>query len=127
MPTAEPPPGAKITYRRQYRRCGKPGCSVCSQGSQGHGPYWYAYWSEGGRMHSRYVGKEAPAELKASDQQVVGTQHAPVAPRDSQPTAVTDVAPLGALRVRTLGGFDVWRGEELIPPDRWNRRKVATL
>jgi predicted ATPase/DNA-binding SARP family transcriptional activator len=39
--------------------------------------------------------------------------------------ARTDVAV--PLRVRTLGGFAVWRGAELIPPERWSRRPVATL
>ena len=25
-----------------------------------HGPYWYAYWREGGRVRSRYLGKTSP-------------------------------------------------------------------
>lgn len=43
----------KESYRRQLVRCGKPACTSCP-----HGPYWYAYWREGGRVRSRYVGKE---------------------------------------------------------------------
>lgn len=38
--------------RRRLVRCGKPQCRSCP-----HGPYWYAYWREGGRRRSRYVGK----------------------------------------------------------------------
>lgn len=40
-------------YRRQELvRCGKPTCKTCP-----HGPYWYEYWSEGGKRRSKYVGK----------------------------------------------------------------------
>lgn len=48
-----------ITYQRQYRKCGKASCSTCRDG-QGHGPYWYAYWREGARLRSGYVGKIHP-------------------------------------------------------------------
>ena len=46
------------TYRRELVRCGKKGCK-CADG-QLHGPYWYAYWTEGGRTRSQYVGKKLP-------------------------------------------------------------------
>ncbi len=59
------PSDLHITYQLQYRKCGKPTCSTCRSG-QGHGPYWYAYWREGSRLHSGYVGKVHPnAEAKA--------------------------------------------------------------
>lgn len=48
-----------ITYQLQYRKCGKATCSTCRDG-QGHGPYWYAYWREGTRLRSGYVGKKQP-------------------------------------------------------------------
>jgi hypothetical protein len=48
-----------ITYQLQYRKCGKPSCSTCRDG-QGHGPYWYAYWREGSRLRSGYIGKVHP-------------------------------------------------------------------
>lgn len=52
----EPGPRAgKVTLRQQTVRCGKKGCTSCP-----HGPYWYAYWREDGRMRSRYVGKDLP-------------------------------------------------------------------
>lgn len=41
-----------VSLRRQWVRCGKESCTRCP-----HGPYWYAYWREGGRRRSRYVGK----------------------------------------------------------------------
>jgi hypothetical protein len=51
------PPAArgKVTYRQERVRCGREGCSRCP-----HGPYWYAYWREGGRLRSRYIGKHLP-------------------------------------------------------------------
>lgn len=45
------PDGAKVTYRREEVRCGKANCKRCP-----HGPYWYAYWREDGRLRSRYLG-----------------------------------------------------------------------
>jgi hypothetical protein len=48
--------GGRVTYRQEMVRCGRKGCTRCP-----HGPYWYAYWREGGRLRSRYVGKERPA------------------------------------------------------------------
>lgn len=50
------PTSSKVTYRQEEVRCGKQGCTRCP-----HGPYWYAYWREEGRMRSRYIGKTLPA------------------------------------------------------------------
>lgn len=58
------PSDQHITYQLQYRKCGKASCSTCRNG-QGHGPYWYAYWREGSRLRSGYVGKIHP-NLKKS-------------------------------------------------------------
>ncbi len=55
MPSGMPPLNAHVTYTQQYRRCGKPTCVQCATGATGgagHGPYWFAYWREGGRAHS---------------------------------------------------------------------------
>lgn len=49
----EPRSGGKVTYRQERVRCGRENCGRCP-----HGPYWYAYWREGGRLRSRYIGKE---------------------------------------------------------------------
>lgn len=45
----------KVTFRQEAVRCGRKGCTRCP-----HGPYWYAYWREGGRLRSRYIGKRLP-------------------------------------------------------------------
>ncbi|MDQ3953852.1 MAG: hypothetical protein M3279_12965 [Actinomycetota bacterium] len=45
-----------VTYRLESVRCGKPGCTTCP-----HGPYWYAYYREDGKVKSRYIGAELPA------------------------------------------------------------------
>jgi len=39
------------TYRLEKVSCGK-NCKGCP-----HGPYWYGYWREGGKTHSKYIGK----------------------------------------------------------------------
>ncbi|HEX9888662.1 MAG TPA: hypothetical protein VGA69_04245, partial [Nitriliruptorales bacterium] len=46
-----------VTYRQEQVRCGKDTCNSCP-----HGPYWYAYWKEGGRTRSRYIGRHLPGE-----------------------------------------------------------------
>ena len=59
---AKLPTGLHITYQLQYRKCGKPSCGTCKRGP-GHGPYWYAYWREGARLRSGYIGKVCPADV----------------------------------------------------------------
>ena len=46
------------TYRLERVRCGSKRCK-CTSGEM-HGPYWYVYWTEGGRTRSQYVGKKLP-------------------------------------------------------------------
>ncbi len=46
-----------LRYRRQSVNCGKESCSRCP-----HGPYWYAFWKEGGRTRKRYIGRHLPGE-----------------------------------------------------------------
>lgn len=53
---------AHLTYRLERVRCGKKGCK-CAEGKL-HGPYWYAYWTEGGKTKSQYVGKRLPKGVK---------------------------------------------------------------
>ena len=52
----EGPKRPGVTYRLEHVRCGKRGCTRCP-----HGPYWYAYWREEGRLRSRYIGTTLPA------------------------------------------------------------------
>lgn len=50
-------PLGKVSYRQEHVRCGKQRCRTCP-----HGPYWYAYWREGGKTRSRYIGRHLPGE-----------------------------------------------------------------
>jgi len=45
--------GHAITYELREVPCGKRGCKGCP-----HGPYWYAYWTAGGRVRTVYIGKK---------------------------------------------------------------------
>jgi hypothetical protein len=40
----------------QWVKCGKPGCK-CARGEL-HGPYYYRFWREGGRLRKAYVKRE---------------------------------------------------------------------
>ncbi len=62
---AKLPTNQHITYQLQFRKCGKPSCGTCKRGP-GHGPYWYAYWREGAKLRSGYIGKVRPAEVPAA-------------------------------------------------------------
>ncbi len=42
---------SSVTYQLEHVQCGKPKCR------RWHGPYWYAYWTSGGKTRSMYVGK----------------------------------------------------------------------
>ncbi len=45
-----------VTYLLKKVFCGKPGCRKCAFGI-GHGPYWYSYRKEKGKIISKYIGK----------------------------------------------------------------------
>lgn len=57
LPKPEPLPGAVCA---QWVRCGRPGCK-CARGEL-HGPYYYRFWRERGRLRKAYV---RPAEVEA--------------------------------------------------------------
>lgn len=57
---AQEDPETGVTYRLETVRCGKPACKSCP-----HGPYWYAYYREGRRLKSRYIGRDLPDDVKA--------------------------------------------------------------
>ncbi len=69
----EIPSDQHITYQLQYRKCGKTSCGTCRNG-QGHGPYWYAYWREGARLRSGYVGKVHPNQQKGAGGKGIGDE-----------------------------------------------------
>lgn len=54
--------GASVTYQLERVKCGKSKCR------KWHGPYWYAYWTSGGRTRSIYIGKKLrPASEVATE------------------------------------------------------------
>jgi hypothetical protein len=61
-PREQPERGGKVTFRQERVRCGRAGCTSCP-----HGPYWYAYWREGGKLRSRYIGKRLPDVPRVPD------------------------------------------------------------
>ncbi len=96
----------KVTYRQQFTRCGKQRCRKCREGA-GHGPYWYAYWSENGRTKSKYIGTQLPTEVemdvvKRSPASVGGTK-AHNATTLQQPTD-TDIMRLPHTDTRSTNG-----------------------
>lgn len=47
----------RVTYIRELRKCNKPSCRCSRKGGKLHGPYWIAYWYDGKRRRTEYVGK----------------------------------------------------------------------
>ncbi len=52
----------KGSYQLELVDCGKDRCKKCAKGPS-HGPYWYHYFRRGGRLTSRYIGKNLPPEV----------------------------------------------------------------
>ena len=52
-------PGSVVV---RQMRCGKANCTRCP-----HGPYWYAYWREDGRLRSRYLGSARAGRSPGDD------------------------------------------------------------
>src|SRR6266487_2519961 len=114
---------SKVTYRQQYTRCGKQRCRKCREGD-GHGPYWYAYWSEKGRTISKYIGSHLPADVAQQSQGEDGAR-APLS------GIATQELPSPILRLYLLGQFCVERknGNEWSALDSriWHRRRARAL
>jgi DNA-binding SARP family transcriptional activator/tetratricopeptide (TPR) repeat protein len=123
----------KITYRQQFTRCGKQRCRKCQNGT-GHGPYWYAYWSENGRTVSKYIGAKLPqdAELERVQQaqQIAhGIDNEFITIQSQDPHLPP--TPTYSLKVYMLGQFRIERKQdnEWKPVDGriWNRRRARSL
>ena len=114
---------SKITYRQQFTRCGKQRCRRCKDG-EGHGPYWYAYWSEKGRTVSKYIGVSLPQEVVA-EREAMGER----AQEKEQTATLNETGP--SLRVYLLGQFRVERkvkGEwKVVDNSIWQRRRARAL
>ncbi len=146
---------SKITYRRQFTRCGKERCHKCKEGP-GHGPYWYAYWSVNGRTVSKYIGIHLPenVEIKTNegeplqlhttveqDTQALGTrsthdsihQQTPAEPSFvvSRSNVVRNIEDASTLRIYLLGQFRIERrngNQWQTATDRiWQRRRARAL
>src|SRR5579859_7521962 len=121
---------SKVTYRQQYTRCGKERCRKCQDGT-GHGPYWYAYWSEKGRTMSKYIGIKLPEGIEATITE--GTTKPADAERENElthtPAAQSAQAPL--LRVYALGQFRIEHQSEgesrPLDSRSWHRRRARAL
>ena len=111
----------KVTYRQQYTRCGKERCRKCRDGL-GHGPYWYAYWSENGRTISKYIGIHPPQSVELELQKPE---------QADEPHAVPQQMGTQTLRIYVLGQFRIDRlqGNEWIPiaTRTWYRRRPRAL
>ncbi|MGB8345625.1 MAG: DUF6788 family protein [Ktedonobacteraceae bacterium] len=141
----------KITYRQQYTRCGKERCRKCKEGN-GHGPYWYAYWSENGRTVSKYIGIHLPSSIAAEltqramlDREIKlrgATSDLAIPPKapEASPTAQSEAGlaqsvPLQlesqGLRIYTLGQLRIERlqDQEWSPIENrvWQRRRARVL
>lgn len=57
----------KGSLHAEYKRCGKSSCR-CDAGRL-HGPYWYRYYREGGRLRKEYVRPERVEQVRAGIQQ----------------------------------------------------------
>lgn len=60
LPDCEPGSMLRGSVHAQWVRCGKPNCRCA--GGELHGPYWYRFERQGGRLRKRYVPR---AELDA--------------------------------------------------------------
>src|SRR3954452_8870646 len=61
LPKVDPLPGVVCP---QFVRCGTPGCK-CATGDL-HGPYWYRFWREGGRLRKAYIRLVHVEEVRAA-------------------------------------------------------------
>src|SRR5260370_91492 len=140
----------KVTYRQQFTRCGKQRCRKCKEGA-GHGPYWYAYWSENGRTISKYIGIHLPAgveltraEPRANHRQSSaseldtsvaasvaahttstrkGAEASPSLSEGSQHNPVLRIYLLGQLRIERRNDNE-W---EIVTNRTWHRRRARAL
>jgi len=105
-----------LTYQQRMKYCYRTTCKGCRSGIPSHGPYWYVSWREGGRVRSRYLGKQAPPGYTLPPESQAVPLITPSLPPQQPP-----------LHVQTLGRFKVWRGGDPIPDQRWKRKKAAAL
>lgn len=52
------------TVQQEYVKCGKPRCK-----NDRHGPYWYGYQKQAGKLKSKYIGKTLKPEAITGEKQ----------------------------------------------------------
>ncbi len=118
----------KVSYRQQFTRCGKQRCRKC-QGGEGHGPYWYAYWSENGHTVSKYIGLHLPHTVETASQLLRQEEQRRASIVTMQ--GASSAAQPAPLQIYLLGQFRVERHleGEWLPVDQriWQRRRVRAL
>jgi DNA-binding SARP family transcriptional activator len=113
----------KVTYRQQFTRCGKQRCRKCREGT-GHGPYWYAYWSEKGRTVSKYIGTHLPEHLTTSPNPTPSLKQPHMsASTYSQGTQIVRIYLLGQFRIEHYM-HDTWQAAD---SRTWHRRRARAL
>src|SRR5712691_7061483 len=111
---------SKVAYRQQFTRCGKQRCRKCREG-EGHGPYWYAYWSENGHTVSKYIGAHLPPGIaQQSSEEGNATQNEAIY---NTPTPILRVYLLGQFRVERKSGSE-WYA---IDQSMWQHRRARAL
>ncbi len=125
---------SKVTYRQQYTRCGKERCRKCKEGA-GHGPYWYAYWSENRRTISKYIGIHLPADIEIERQTVLEVDEGRATSATNGAAGLARGMPLQSntqeLRIFVLGQFciELLQGNEWKPVINrtWRRHRARAL
>ena len=82
----------------QYRKCGKPGCKVCSEG-RGHGPYYYGTRTVDAKKEIHYFGRKMPETTPQTIQPSIqghGESQSPLTP-DDHIHGILDVVGIGAV------------------------------
>src|SRR2546422_313867 len=124
----------KVTYRQQYTRCGKERCRKCKEGA-GHGPYWYAYWSENRRTISKYIGIQLPADIEIERQTALEVDEGRATSATNGAAGLARGMPLQSntqeLRIFVLGQFcvELLQGNEWQPVINrtWRRHRARAL
>ena len=79
----------------QYRKCGKPGCKVCSE-ERGHGPYYYGTRTVDGKKEIHYFGRKMPETTPQAESIQPPIQDRPVT-LDDHIHGILDVVGIGAV------------------------------
>lgn len=93
-----------VKYYQQVAHCGKKTCGKCRDGI-GHGPYWYAYRYENGRIITTYLGKtlpsgeEAPTVIEPQPERAIKPAQSMTQPKPEKPSIIYH-------RQKTLCGKD---------------------